>query len=71
VVSTLVVTLWGHVLDYPVTWAASQLPGKVVEVLSVLGPTQMAIKQALTSFVAELITPFAAKCDKQKISESG
>jgi hypothetical protein len=34
-----------------------------VEDLSVLGPTQLAIKQALTSFVAEHIIPFAAKCD--------
>jgi hypothetical protein len=29
-----------------------------------LSPTQLAIKQALTSFVAEHIIPFAAKCDK-------
>jgi hypothetical protein len=37
-------------------------PGRV-EDLSVLGPTQLATKQAPTSFVAEHIIPCAAKRD--------
>ena len=64
-VSTLAVYALGY-RGYRVTWGGSpvfMLSRERVEDLSVLGPTQLAIKQALTSFVAEHIIPFAAKCD--------
>jgi len=58
VVSTLAVYALGY-RGYRVTWGG----------LSVSGPTQLAIKQALTSVIVEHIIPIAAKCDNRDFRE--